>query len=522
MSARAPLTPEQIELLKQAAQAAGQPSYPPSAGGSWWDQNPMPSGSLGNVGVQPPSATPFANINDLPGWQVNEPPGGGGGHPQVQHIVVINGQTYSLSPSQYFYGNWRELGGQTPWEVEHPGMYTPPPEMMLPLTPWQMPVVGNWREWENVRTPAFGTVTPGQPGQGGTGSQAYWSLPPNERQAWLRMLQSGEAFLPPGWTLNPSPQPMTAGGATAGGAGGSYSDQALQAILAKYPATNEGIQQAIQEANRTFGTNINILQHPSRLDKIQLPDGRVVDVIMGATGTSGSWGWIPETGAGSSGGYQGAPYTGVFTGGGQYPLSSVYGEGFMRPWDAPFFRPTAESMQSEPGWQFRMQEGLKAIERAGAAKGTLLTGGTMKALNSWAQDYASGEYDKVYNRALGEYQQAYGIYNNNLNTLWGRLGTLAAPGLSASQTQANMATGYGNTLADLYGAAGNATATGQATSGSIWGGAMNNLGNIAAGTVPYWWPGGAQTPEEYAKRYGYFPGSYSNPTYQPGYRFVGQ
>jgi hypothetical protein len=61
--------------------------------------------------------------------------------------------------------------------------------------------------------------------------------------------------------------------------------------------------------------------------KIQLPNGQIVDVILsaGLGGRGFSW----QTG---SGGGQGGSYSGTFTGGGQYPLASVMGEGLMQPW----------------------------------------------------------------------------------------------------------------------------------------------------------------------------------------------
>ena len=57
------------------------------------------------------------------------------------------------------------------------------------------------------------------------------------------------------------------------------------------------------------------------------------------------------------------------------------------------------ALQTSPGYQFRLAEGLKGIERGAAAKGTLLTGGTLKALTRYGQDYASNEYQNRYNRS---------------------------------------------------------------------------------------------------------------------------
>ena len=60
-----------------------------------------------------------------------------------------------------------------------------------------------------------------------------------------------------------------------------------------------------------------------------------------------------------------------------------------------------------------MDQGVNAVTRGLAKNGTLLTGGAMKDLDKYGQGVASQYYGDAYNRALGEYQQAYGIFNNN-------------------------------------------------------------------------------------------------------------
>lgn len=85
----------------------------------------------------------------------------------------------------------------------------------------------------------------------------------------------------------------------------------------------------------------------------------------------------------------------------------------IQPFTRQFSAPTLEQASASPGFQFRLGEGLKALQRSAAARGTLLTGGTLKSLQGYAQDEASQEYDKVYGRALGEYQQDFGVHQFN-------------------------------------------------------------------------------------------------------------
>lgn len=57
--------------------------------------------------------------------------------------------------------------------------------------------------------------------------------------------------------------------------------------------------------------------------------------------------------------------------------------------------------QTSPGYQFRLEEGEKALERGAAARSGLLSGRQSKALQRYGQDTASLEYDKILGRLGG-------------------------------------------------------------------------------------------------------------------------
>ena len=54
--------------------------------------------------------------------------------------------------------------------------------------------------------------------------------------------------------------------------------------------------------------------------------------------------------------------------------------------------------QADPGYGFRMSEGMKALERGAAARGGLLSGATLKGIQRFGQDLASQEYTNAFNR----------------------------------------------------------------------------------------------------------------------------
>ena len=58
--------------------------------------------------------------------------------------------------------------------------------------------------------------------------------------------------------------------------------------------------------------------------------------------------------------------------------------------------------QEDPGYKFRMSEGLKALERSAAARGLLQSGGTLKDITRFGQDAASQEYQNAFERYLRE------------------------------------------------------------------------------------------------------------------------
>ena len=74
------------------------------------------------------------------------------------------------------------------------------------------------------------------------------------------------------------------------------------------------------------------------------------------------------------------------------------------PYVPPVFRPpTPEEIARNPSYQFRLQGGQQAIDRSAAARGMLRTGGTLKDLAQYGQNFASQEYESAYDRALREY-----------------------------------------------------------------------------------------------------------------------
>jgi hypothetical protein len=79
-------------------------------------------------------------------------------------------------------------------------------------------------------------------------------------------------------------------------------------------------------------------------------------------------------------------------------------------------------VQKDPGWEFRLNEGMKAIERSAAARGGAMSGSAVKAAQRFAGDLASEEYGKAYER---QYGQAKDTYNREMEDWLRRYGVEA-------------------------------------------------------------------------------------------------
>ena len=67
-----------------------------------------------------------------------------------------------------------------------------------------------------------------------------------------------------------------------------------------------------------------------------------------------------------------------------------------------------DQFQADPGYAFRLSEGMKGLERSAAARGNLLSGATLKGIQRYGQDMASQEYTNAFNRYQAERQARLG------------------------------------------------------------------------------------------------------------------
>jgi hypothetical protein len=118
-------------------------------------------------------------------------------------------------------------------------------------------------------------------------------------------------------------------------------------------------------------------------------------------------------------------------------------------------QPTIAQLQMDPGYAFREQQGMQAVNRSAAAAAGLQSGSALKAAQRFGQDMASQEYGNAYNRFMQNRQ-------NQIGLLQGGVGT----GFGAAQGIGNAAMNTGTNLANVYGNLGQGLGQGYADAGA--------------------------------------------------------
>jgi hypothetical protein len=143
----------------------------------------------------------------------------------------------------------------------------------------------------------------------------------------------------------------------------------------------------------------------------------------------------------------------------------------------------ASDFQADPGYAFRLSEGMKALDRTAASRGGLLSGATLKGAQRYGSDLASQEYQNAFNRYQAnraqqaqEYGNAFNRFQTERSNTLAPLQSLAGVGQSATQqaqqASQNYATGGANTLGAFGAAQGsNIIGAGNARASGYMGGA---------------------------------------------------
>jgi hypothetical protein len=119
-----------------------------------------------------------------------------------------------------------------------------------------------------------------------------------------------------------------------------------------------------------------------------------------------------------------------------------------------------KDFELDPGYQFRMQEGRRAVENSMLARGMGLSGSMLRGVTRYGQGIGSEEFMNAYNRfqanranEMNPLQALAGVGQTSANTLSGAAGQLGS-------SLSNLAVGAGNARASAYAGTANALASG--------------------------------------------------------------
>ena len=154
------------------------------------------------------------------------------------------------------------------------------------------------------------------------------------------------------------------------------------------------------------------------------------------------------------------------------------------------FKFDPSQVQIDPGYQFRLSEGLKALERSAAARGGLLSGATGKALTRYGQEMGSQEFQNAYGRAMDRSLAEFESARQREAEQYGRALTGYNALAEREQQQYNRALGQYNLgreqNAEMYNrlagiaSGGSQTASGLSAAGRAFGTAAGNIGTQSA------------------------------------------
>lgn len=136
---------------------------------------------------------------------------------------------------------------------------------------------------------------------------------------------------------------------------------------------------------------------------------------------------------------------------------------------------TMADFMADPGYQWRLQQGQKAIESSAAARGGLLSGRAVKAASDYTANQASQTYNDAYNR-----------WNSDQASLYNKYSALAGVGQQAVN-QVNSAAGqYGANVGNVLTNTGNSIASNQIGAGNASAASTIGMGNALTNGIGQW------------------------------------
>lgn len=118
-----------------------------------------------------------------------------------------------------------------------------------------------------------------------------------------------------------------------------------------------------------------------------------------------------------------------------------------------------KQFQADPGYAFRLSEGMKALNQQAAARGGLMSGNALRAAQQYGQDLGSQEYQNAFNRYQAERQARLGPLQSLAGVGQTSTQAIGQAGESMASNIGNALGAYGRGAGEALGAAGQARAS---------------------------------------------------------------
>jgi hypothetical protein len=165
---------------------------------------------------------------------------------------------------------------------------------------------------------------------------------------------------------------------------------------------------------------------------------------------------------------------------------------------------TLDKFKADPGYAFRLSEGLKGLNANAAVRGGLISGNAIKAATAYGQELGSQEYQNAFNRYYKERENMLTPLQSLTGTSQTVSSTLGSSGQNYAGDVSNTLSNYATRAGANYENAGAARASGYLGGANAWnqalGGATNALTRgmtnaymYGSGASPYSYGAGGYT-----------------------------
>lgn len=142
---------------------------------------------------------------------------------------------------------------------------------------------------------------------------------------------------------------------------------------------------------------------------------------------------------------------------------------------------TLDKFKADPGYAFRLSEGLKGLNANAAVRGGLISGNAIKAATAYGQELGSQEYQNAFNRYYKERENMLTPLQSLTGTSQTVSSTLGSSGQNYAGDVTNTLSNYATRAGANYENAGAARASGYLGGAQAWNSALGGVSNALSG-----------------------------------------